>query len=430
MPRGRGAATRCSIRRVSDERPVLGPSTRAIRAASRVPVVRQEPTSVPIYQTATFSSADADELAAVLTGEQPGYAYSRIDNPTVGALGEAVAELHGAEAGLALATGMAAIHASLLSLLRAGDRLVVGQVGYGTTRTQVLSAFGRLGVDIAYVDTSDPESVEAALAGAPTRVLHVETIANPTCVLADLPTLADLAHRHGALLTVDNTFASPVVCRPLEHGADLVIESATKYLSGHSDVMAGAVVGSRQRILPVRTAQIDTGATLGPFAAFLVLRGIATLAVRLERQARTAAALAGWLEGQPGIDRVTYPGLASHPQHAVAKRLLDTGGAMLSVELSGGRAAGRAFFDALEIPERTASLGSVHTMVVHPPTSSHRALDAAALAAAGITEGLLRVSVGLEDEADLLADLARALEAARAASAVSAAEPLAPAGRP
>ncbi len=373
------------------------------------------PTSVPIYQTATFASADAEELAAVLSGDQPGYAYSRIDNPTVTALGDAVANLHEAEAGIALATGMAAIHAAILSLLRAGDRLLVGTVGYGTTRSQALAAFGRLGVEIAYVDTTDPEAVEAALAATPTRILHVETIANPTCVVADLPALAEAAHRNGALLTVDNTFASPLVCRPLEHGADLVMESATKYLSGHSDVMAGAVVGSRERIAAVRSTQIDTGATLGPFAAFLVLRGIATVAVRMERQAATAMALATFLERQAGVRRVTYPGLPSHPQAAVASRILDSGGAMLSVDLEGGREAGRVFFDALTIPERTASLGSVHTMVVHPPTSSHRSLDTAALAAAGITEGLLRISVGLEDEADLLADFDRALRAARGA---------------
>jgi len=378
--------------------------------------VSQTPTTVPIYQTATFASGDAEELAAVLTGEQPGYAYSRIDNPTVVAVGDAIADLHDAEAGLALATGMAAIHAAFLSVLRAGDRVLIGHVGYGTTRTQAIAAFGRLGVDVGYVDTTDPDAVEAALRARPTRILHVETIANPTCVLADIPTLAALAHRHGALLTVDNTFASPAVCRPLEHGADLVMESATKYLSGHSDVMAGAVVGARERIAAVRSAQIDTGATLGPFAAFLVLRGIATLAVRMERQARTASALAGSLERQDGVNRVIYPGLRSHPQADVAARILDGGGAMLSVDLAGGREAGRVFFDTLEIPERTASLGSVHTMVVHPPSSSHRSLDASQLAAAGITEGLLRVSVGLEDEADLLADFGAALRAARAAT--------------
>ncbi|HEU0244362.1 MAG TPA: aminotransferase class I/II-fold pyridoxal phosphate-dependent enzyme [Candidatus Limnocylindrales bacterium] len=402
---------------MTDERPRPGPSTRAIRAASRAPLVTQTSTAVPIYQTATFASGDAEELAAVLTGEQPGYAYSRIDNPTVTALGDAIAELHDAEAGIALATGMAAIHAAFLSLLRAGDRVLIGHVGYGTTRTQAISAFGRLGVDVGYVDTTDVGAVEAALRARPTRILHVETIANPTCVLADLPALAAVAHEHGALLTVDNTFASPALCRPLEHGADLVMESATKYLSGHSDVMAGAVVGPRDRIAAVRSALIDTGATLGPFAAFLVLRGIPTLAVRMERQARTALALATFLERQDGVNGVIHPGLPSHPQADVAARILDGGGAMLSVDLAGGREAGRVFFDTLRIPERTASLGSVHTMVVHPPSSSHRALDASQLAAAGITEGLLRISVGLEDEADLLADVDGALRAARAATA-------------
>jgi cystathionine beta-lyase/cystathionine gamma-synthase len=375
---------------------------------------------VPIYQTATFASGDAEELAAVLTGDQPGYAYSRIDNPTIVALGDAVAELHDAEAGIALATGMAAIHAAFLSLVRAGERVVIGRVGYGTTRTQAIAAFGRLGVDVGYVDTTDPAAVEAALAARPTRILHVETIANPTCVLADLPVLADIAHRHGALLTVDNTFASPAVCRPLEHGADLVMESATKYLSGHSDVMAGAVVGSRERIAAVRSAQIDTGATLGPFAAFLVLRGITTLAVRMVRESRTEMALASFLERQDGVQRVTYPGLPSHPQADVAARILDGGGAMLSVDLAGGREAGRVFYDSLTIPERTASLGSVHTMVVHPPSSSHRAFDAESLAAAGITEGLLRISVGREDEADLVADFRAALAATRSAREGSA----------
>ena len=370
---------------------------------------------MPIYQTATFAAGDAEELAALLTGEQPGYAYSRIDNPTVDALGAAVADLHGAEAGIALATGMAAIHAAFLSLLLAGDRIVLGTVGYGTTRSQAIATFGRLGCEVVDVDVTDPAAVEAALAAAPTRVLHVETIANPTCVVPDLPALAAVAHSHGALLTVDNTFASPAVCRPLEHGADLVIESATKYLSGHSDVMAGAVVGARDRIRAVRSAQIDTGATLGPFAAFLVLRGIATLAVRMERHARTALALASYLEGRAGVAGVTYPGLPSHPQAEVAGRILDSGGAMLSVNLAGGRAAGRAFGDALRLPERTASLGSVRTMVVHPPSSSHRSFDAATLAAAGITEGLLRISVGLEDEADLIEDVGQALEAARRA---------------
>jgi methionine-gamma-lyase len=225
--------------------------------------------------------------------------------------------------------------------------------------------------------------------------------------------LSELAHRHGARYVVDNTFASPYVCRPLELGADLVVESATKYLSGHSDVMGGVVAGPAGLLDEVRRVEIDTGATLAPLAAFLVLRGIQTLAIRMDRHAATALALAAWLERQEGVERVRYPGLASHPQRAVAERQLRSGGGMLSFDLAGDRSVGPAFIDALSVPELTASLGSVHTMVVHPPTTSHRQLDDAGLAAAGITPGLLRCSVGLEDLEDLVEDFERALRVIR-----------------
>jgi methionine-gamma-lyase len=215
---------------------------------------------------------------------------------------------------------------------------------------------------------------------------------------------------------VDNTFASPYVCRPLELGADLVVESATKYLGGHSDVLAGAVAGSADFIREVRRVQIDTGATLAPFAAFLVLRGIATLGVRLERHAASATALATWLERQDGVTRVHHPSLASHPQHELAARQFSGSSGMFAFELAGGAPAARAFVDALTVPELTASLGSIHTMVVHPPSTTHRQLDEAGLAAAGIGPGLLRCSVGLEDVEDLEADFAAALEAARRAA--------------
>jgi len=403
----------------SDPRPRPEPrgfSTRAIRAASRSPKLDQTPTSVPIYQTATFASADADELGRVAGDGHAGFAYSRISNPTTTALGAAYAELAGAGAGVALASGMGAIHAALSSLVRAGDRIVAPVAMYGSTRAQLLRTFGGFGVQVDIVDTTDLAAVEAALTTGPTRVLYAETIANPTTFVADHAALADLAHRHGAVYVVDNTFASPYVCRPLELGADLVVESATKFLGGHSDVIAGVVAGTPERIAAVERVQVDTGATLGPFEAFLVLRGILTLAIRVERHAATAAALAGWLEGQAGVRSVFYPGLPSHPQHAVALRQFRPGvaGGMLAFEVEGGRAAGRAIIDALRVPEFTASLGSVHTMVVHPPSTSQRQLTEAELLAAGITPGLLRVSVGLEDLEDLTADLAEALAEARA----------------
>lgn len=380
-----------------------------------MPKLDQVPTSVPIYQTATFASADADELGRVAGDPRSGYAYSRISNPTTTALGDAYAELAGGEAGIALASGMGAIHAALSSLLHAGDRIVAPVALYGSTRAQLLRTFGGFGVRVDIVDTTDLDAVEAALAAAPTAVLYAETIANPTTLVSDHTALAGLAHRHGAAYVVDNTFASPYVCRPLELGADLVVESATKFLGGHSDVIAGVVAGSAERVALVQRVQIDTGATLGPLEAFLVLRGILTLAIRAERHAATAAALAGWLERQEGVRSVLYPGLPSHPQHAVATRQFRPGvaGGMLAFEVEGGRDAGRAIIDAMHLPELTASLGSVHTIVVHPPSTSQRQSSEAELLEAGITPGLLRVSVGLEDLEDLQADFADALVVAR-----------------
>ena len=367
---------------------------------------------MPIYQSATFAAGDAEELGDVLTDRIPGYAYSRIDNPTSSALASAVAELEGAEAGFAFASGMAAIHAALLSLVRAGDGIVATRAAYGSTHSLLTHLLAPLGIETTFVDIADHDAVETALAERPANVLYAETISNPTIVVADHVALAGIAHRHGASYVVDNTFASPYICRPFELGADLVIESATKYLSGHSDVLAGVVSGGRTAIDRVRKVQVDTGGTLAPLSAFLILRGIATLAVRMERHSASAATLAAWLEGRDGVDRVSHPSLASHPQEALATRQLYRGGGMLAFELAGGREAGGALIDALAFTQRTASLGSVHTMVVHPPSTTHRQLDDAALAEGGIAPGLLRVSVGLEDIDDLLVDFERGLNAA------------------
>jgi methionine-gamma-lyase len=394
-----------------------GFSTRAIKASTRAPRVDQQPNSVPIYQAVSFSADDAEELGDITSGKRPGYSYSRITNPTGSALEAAVAEIHGAEDAEAFASGMAAIHAALTTVLSAGDRIVCTRAVYGSTRSQLVNVLSRLGVNVTFVDALDHAAVEAALAAEPTRVLYVETIANPTIVITDIAALATIAHRHGALLIVDNTFASAYLCRPLELGADLVAESATKFMSGHSDALGGIVVGPRELIARVRAFQVDTGATLAPFAAFLILRGLATLAVRMDRHTTTATALAGWLEGQPGVVRVSYPGLPSHPQADVARRQLRAGGGMLAFEVAGGRVAGRAFIDALTIPERTATLGSIHTIVAHPPSTTHRQLSDPELAETGIAAGLLRCSVGLEDFEDLRDDFAQALDLAGAAAA-------------
>jgi methionine-gamma-lyase len=401
---------------------MTGFSTRAIRAASRVPDVEQRPTSVPIFQTATFTTEDAEQLGEVLTSGWAGYAYSRLSNPTTRALGDAYAELAGGEAGYALASGMAAIHAGLAGVLRAGDRVVAPTALYGSTRTQLVGYFGRFGVEVEIVDFTDLGAVEQAVQARPTRVVYAETSANPTTFLADHAALAELAHRNDALYLADNTFASTYVCRPLDLGADLVIESATKYLGGHSDLIAGVVAGRRDLVEAVAKTQVDTGATLGPFEAFLVLRGLLTLAVRMDRHAANARALGEWLERQDGVKAVLYPGLDSHPQHDVAMRQFrpGNGGGMLAFEVVGGRDGGAAVIDAMTLTELTASLGSVHTMVVHPPSTSQRQLTEAELIESGITPGLLRVSVGLEDIEDLIADFGGALAAAREAASVRA----------
>jgi methionine-gamma-lyase len=388
-----------------------GFSTRAIRAATTPPRLNQAPNAVPIYQSATFSAEDSAELADILTDRSAGYAYSRIGNPTAAAMAAAVAELEGGEAGFAFGTGMAAVHAALVSLVRSGDRIVATRAVYGSTQALLTRILPRFGVETVFVDPTDPDAVEAALIPR-ARVLYLETISNPTIVVADLAELTERAHRHGTSVVVDNTFASPYLCRPAELGADLVVESCTKWLGGHSDVMAGAVSGSRDRIEAVREVQVETGGIVAPLSAFLVLRGIETLAVRMEAHCANALALARFLESADQATTVYYPGLASHPQAAVAQRQLRAGGGMLAIDLP-SRAVASALIDALSIPQRTASLGSVFTIAVHPPSTSHRQLNDAALAEAGISPGLVRVSVGLEDVEDLVADFAAGLAAAR-----------------
>ncbi len=401
---------------MSEEQPrAAGFSTRAIRAATTLPQVRQAPSTVPIYQTVTFGTADLAELGDILGDRTSGYAYSRIDNPTASALAAAVAALEGAEAGFAFGSGMAAIHAAILSVVGAGDEVLATTAAYGGTRALFTGILNRLGIRTRFVDATAIEGVRDAFTPQ-TRLLYLETIANPSLAVTDLAALADEAHRRGVPVIVDNTFASPYLCRPIELGVDLVVESATKWLGGHSDVLAGVVVGNRERIAEVRAIQTDTGAICAPFSAFLVLRGIETLAVRMERHCASALALARYLEGQEHVERVLYPGLPSHPQGAVAQRQLLAGGGMLAFDL-GGREAASAFIDALSLPERTASLGSIKTICVHPPSTSHRQLDEAALKAAGIPAGLVRVSVGLEDVEDLIADFAVGLAAARSAVA-------------
>ena len=389
-----------------DSAAMPGFSTRAIRAASRAPDAPQPPLNVPIYQTSTFEVADAAELAALLDFERPGHSYSRYSNPTHSALEGALAELEGADAGLVTASGMAAVHAVVLSLLRFGDELIVPRAVYGGIVGLVGSILERSGIGHRTVDTTDPAQVEAAISDR-TRLVWLETISNPTTAVADIRTLAELAHARGVLLAVDNTFASPAIANPLALGADLVMHSTTKYIGGHSDLIGGAVVGSSDLVANARHIVINAGGNAAPFEAFLALRGLKTLAVRMERHSANALAVATALEGAPGVARVLYPGLASHPQHDLAMRTFRDGmaGGMLAIELEGGRSHGESFLGRVRVAVHATSLGSVETLVSHPASSSHRQLGDDELAAAGMSPGTVRVSIGLEDAADLIEDL-------------------------
>jgi methionine-gamma-lyase len=386
-----------------------GFSTRAIRAASRVPAAPQPPVNVPIYQTSTFEVASAEELAELLEFSRPGHSYSRYSNPTHAALEEALAELEGAEACHVTGSGMAAIHGAILSCVRSGEEVVIPRAVYGGVVGLAQAVLSRSGIGVTAVDTTDASAVEAAISER-TRLLWLETISNPTTAIADIAKLADLAHRRGVVVAVDNTFASPYLANPLALGADLVVHSTTKYVGGHSDITGGAVLGSGVRVGAARRVVINAGGNAAPLEAFLALRGLKTLALRMERHSSNALAVACALEGVPGTSAVLYPGLPSHPQHELAQRTLRGGmaGGMLSIDLAGGRAAGEHFLERLRVAVHATSLGSAETLCSHPASSSHRQLGEDELRAAGLTPGMVRISVGLEDADDLITDLAAA----------------------
>ena len=392
-----------------------GFATRAIKAAGRVPDAPQPPINVPIYQTSTFEVASATELADLLEFRREGHSYSRYSNPTHAALEGALAELEGADACHVTASGMAAIHGIGLSHLRTGDELIIPRAVYGGVVGLARSVLSRAGIHVRAVDTTDTSSVTAAI-GERTRLVWLETISNPTTAMADIAAIVKQAHARGVAVAVDNTFASPYLANPLALGADVVMHSTTKYIGGHSDLLGGAIIGSQEVVAAAREIVIDAGGNAAPLEAFLGLRGLKTLALRMERHSANALAVARALEGAPGVARVRYPGLASHPQHHLARRTLRDGvaGGMIALEVSGGRAAGGRFLDLLRVAVHATSLGSAETLCSHPASSSHRQLDDTALAAAGLSPGLIRVSIGLEDPDDLVADLTAAAAGAAA----------------
>jgi cystathionine beta-lyase/cystathionine gamma-synthase len=359
-------------------------------------------TVVPIYATSTFTQE--------APGEHKGFEYSRSGNPTRAALETCLAALEGGEQGLAFASGLAATTA-VLSLLRPGDEVAAAADLYGGTYRLLERVFKPWGLVPRYTDDPRPEGFRAILTPA-TRLVWIETPTNPLLQVLDIAALAELAHRAGALLAVDNTFASPYLQQPLRLGADLAVHSTTKYLGGHSDVIGGAVIGRRELIEPIKFYQNAAGAVPGPFDAWLTLRGLKTLAIRMERHCTNAAGLAEWLTGQPGIERVYYPGLASHPGHDLARAQMRGFGGMISLRLAGGATAARRLLTRTRLFSLAESLGGVESLISHPASMTHASIPAAIRQARGVDDGLVRLSVGIEDGDDLRDDLKQALTAA------------------
>ncbi|MDO7903094.1 methionine gamma-lyase [Pseudomonas sp. K1(2024)] len=366
----------------------------------------------PVYQTATYAFASVEYGAACFAGELAGHVYSRISNPTLALLEQRMASLEGAEAGLALASGMGAITSTLWTLLRPGDELIVGETLYGCTFAFLHHGIGEFGVKIRHVDLNDLAALEAAITPQ-TRMIYFETPANPNMHLVDIPAVVGVARRHELLVTVDNTYCTPYLQRPLELGADLVVHSATKYLSGHGDLTAGMVLGRRALIERIRLQGLKdmTGAVLSAQDAALLMRGLKTLALRMERHCSNALRVAQFLERQAQIEVIRYPGLSSFPQFGLAQRQMRLPGGMIAFELKGGQQAGRRFMNALQVFSRAVSLGDAESLAQHPASMTHSSYTAQERAEHGISEGLVRLSVGLEDIEDLLADLGQALRA-------------------
>jgi O-succinylhomoserine sulfhydrylase len=382
-------------------------STQAVRAG-QVRSQFQEHAEA-LFLTSSFVFDSAAQAQARFSGGDPGVVYSRYTNPTVSMLQDRLAALEGAQACIATASGMSAILASAMSLLRSGDHVVCSSAVFGATVQLFSNYFARFGVETTFVSPTRVQEWEAALRKN-TRLFFLETPSNPLTEICDIAALAAVAHKAGALLAVDNVFCTPALQRPIELGADLVIHSATKHLDGQGRVLGGAVLGAArlidEQMLPfLRTA----GPSLSPFNAWVILKGLETLELRMLAQSAAALELARWLEAHPGVARVFYPGLESHPQHALARRQQRAGGAVLSFEVKGGRAAAWRLIDATRLISITANLGDVKSTITHPATTTHGRLSAETRAAAGISDGLVRLAVGLEAVADLKTDLERGL---------------------
>ena len=382
-------------------------ATLGVRAGQRRTEFQEH--SEALFLTSSFVFDSAEQAAARFAKADEGFVYSRFTNPTVAMLQDRLAALEGAEACMATSSGMAAILATVMSFLKAGDHVVCSSAVFGATVQLLATYFGRFGVETTFVSpTKVDEWRKAARPG--TKLFFLETPSNPMTEISDIPALAEIAKKAGALLAVDNVFCTPILQQPLELGADLVIHSATKHLDGQGRVLGGAILGSNKLIMEQVFPYLRTaGPSLSPFNAWVILKGLETLDLRMRAQSAAALEMAQWLEEHPNVARVHYPWLKSHPQHALALRQQKAGGAVLSFELKGGREAAFRVMNGTRLMSITANLGDVKTTITHPATTTHSRISPEARAAAGITEGLVRIAVGLEAVCDLKEDLGRGL---------------------
>lgn len=364
--------------------------------------------SEAMFLTSSFVFGSAAEAAARFKGEQPGPIYARFTNPTVQMMEARLAALEGAERCVAFASGMAAILATVMGLMKAGEHVVASRSIFGSTVQLFSNILGRFGIETTYVSPTDPAEWQAAVKSN-TKLFFVESPSNPLTEVSDIHALADIAHEAGAWLAVDNCFCSPALQKPLELGADIVIHSATKYLDGQGRVLGGAVLGSQALMEGVYTFLRNAGPTLSVFNAWVILKGMETLSLRMDAHSRNALALAQWLEAQPAVARVLYPGLPSHPQYALAMAQQKTGGGIVAFELKGGKDAAWKLIDATRLVSITANLGDTKTTITHPASTTHSRMTLEQRAVAGIGDGLVRVAVGLESMNDIQADLVRGL---------------------
>jgi cystathionine gamma-synthase/methionine-gamma-lyase len=387
--------------------------TKAVHAGERGPRPDFTPVSTPVHYSVGYLYDDMADLDGVFGGERSGFVYPRYGSPTVSAFEQAVSELEGAEDAVAFASGMGAIHAALMGAgVRTGKSVVAAADLYGATYALLERTFAELGIRVRFVDITDLDAVSRAIAGEQPAAVLCEIVSNPLMKVADVPSLAEMARAAGARLIVDSTFATPYLFRPLAHGADYAVHSATKYLAGHGDVMAGVVACSAERGRDLRERQKLLGANLGPQQAWLAMRGIKTLPLRMRQHCANAQLVAEWLAGQPAVAGVHYPGLPAHPQHAVAARLFEGRGfgGMLSFDLLGaGQAEVFRFMEALDLVLPATTLGDVYSLTLYPAHSSHRQVAPEVRQAIGIGDGLVRLSVGIEDVGDIIADLEQAM---------------------